>query len=138
MADLFENPIGTDGFEFVEFTSPEPEKLAAYFEQIGFTAVSRHRSKNVLRYKQNDINFILNMEPSGQPAEFRKAHGVAAVDERELEVGRRIADGDSCRAQVEVLGVGEHLVHRLRLRHTPSVLLRRHAGGTRPPKQRSA
>jgi 4-hydroxyphenylpyruvate dioxygenase len=78
MADLFENPIGTDGFEFVEFTSPEPEKLAAYFEQIGFTAVSKHRSKNVVRYKQNDINFILNMEPSGQAAEFRSAHGPSA------------------------------------------------------------
>jgi 4-hydroxyphenylpyruvate dioxygenase len=78
MADLFENPIGTDGFEFVEFTSPEPEKLAAYFEQIGFTAVSKHRSKNVVRYKQNDINFILNMEPSGQAADFRSAHGPSA------------------------------------------------------------
>jgi 4-hydroxyphenylpyruvate dioxygenase len=78
MADLFENPIGTDGFEFVEFTAPEPDKLAAYFEQIGFTAVGRHRSKNVLHYKQHDINFILNMEPSGQPAEFRNAHGPSA------------------------------------------------------------
>jgi len=78
MADLFENPIGTDGFEFVEFTSPEPEKLAAYFEQIGFTAVSKHRSKNVVRYKQNDINFILNMEPAGQAADFRNAHGPSA------------------------------------------------------------
>lgn len=78
MADLFENPIGTDGFEFVEFTSPEPQKLAQYFEQIGFTAVSKHRSKNVVRYKQNDINFILNMEPNGQAADFRDAHGPSA------------------------------------------------------------
>ncbi|MBI3438967.1 MAG: 4-hydroxyphenylpyruvate dioxygenase [Proteobacteria bacterium] len=78
MADLFENPIGTDGFEFVEFTSAEPDKLAAYFEQIGFTAVGKHRSKNVVRYKQNDINFILNMEPSGQAADFRSAHGPSA------------------------------------------------------------
>jgi 4-hydroxyphenylpyruvate dioxygenase len=78
MADLFENPIGTDGFEFVEFTSPEPEKLAQYFEQIGFTAVSKHRSKNVVRYKQNDINFILNMDAAGQAADFRSAHGPSA------------------------------------------------------------
>jgi 4-hydroxyphenylpyruvate dioxygenase len=78
MADLFENPIGTDGFEFVEFTSPEPEKLAQYFEQIGFTAVSKHRSKNVVRYKQNDINFILNMDAAGQAADFRGAHGPSA------------------------------------------------------------
>ncbi|MEQ1619430.1 MAG: 4-hydroxyphenylpyruvate dioxygenase [Terricaulis sp.] len=78
MADLFENPIGTDGFEFVEFTSHQPEELAAYFERIGFTAVAKHRSKDVLRYKQGDINFILNMEPLGQAAEFRGAHGSSA------------------------------------------------------------
>src|SRR4030081_3122087 len=42
---------------------------------MGFTAVARHRSKNVLRYKQADIDFILNMEPQGQPAEFRGVHG---------------------------------------------------------------
>jgi 4-hydroxyphenylpyruvate dioxygenase len=78
MADLFENPIGTDGFEFVEFTAPEPQALAAYFEKMGFTGVAKHRSKNVLRYKQGDINFILNMEPTGQPAEFRAEHGPSA------------------------------------------------------------
>ncbi len=78
MADLFENPIGTDGFEFVEFTGPQPEELARYFEQIGFTAIGKHRSKNVLHYKQADINFILNMEPSGQAADFRQAHGPSA------------------------------------------------------------
>jgi 4-hydroxyphenylpyruvate dioxygenase len=73
--NLFDNPLGTDGFEFVEFTSPDPQALSAHFEQLGFTAVATHRSKNVLRYKQGEINFILNMEPSGQPADFRKAHG---------------------------------------------------------------
>ncbi len=76
--DLFENPLGTDGFEFVEFTSPEPERLGGLFELMGFTAVSRHRSKNVVRYRQGDINFLLNMEPSGQPADFRAAHGPSA------------------------------------------------------------
>ncbi|MDP3735767.1 MAG: 4-hydroxyphenylpyruvate dioxygenase [Hyphomonadaceae bacterium] len=78
MADLFENPLGTDGFEFVEFTSPDPLVLAKLFETLGFTPVSRHRSKNVIRFKQGDINFILNMEPSGQPAEFRGQHGQGA------------------------------------------------------------
>ncbi|MEH6675649.1 4-hydroxyphenylpyruvate dioxygenase [Phenylobacterium sp.] len=76
--DLFENPLGTDGFEFVEFTSPEPERLGALFDLMGFTAVSRHRSKNVVRYRQGDINFLLNMEPSGQPADFREVHGPSA------------------------------------------------------------
>jgi 4-hydroxyphenylpyruvate dioxygenase len=76
--DLFDNPLGTDGFEFVEFTSPEPERLKGLFELMGFTAVSRHRSKNVLRFRQGDINFILNMEPAGQPADFRADHGPSA------------------------------------------------------------
>lgn len=76
--DLFDNPLGTDGFEFVEFTSPEPEKLKDLFEKMGFTAVAKHRSKNVLRFRQGDINFILNMEPAGQAADFRAAHGPSA------------------------------------------------------------
>ena len=78
MSDLFDNPLGTDGFEFVEFTSPEPERLKGLFELMGFAAVSRHRSKNVLRFAQGDINFILNMEPAGQPAAFRAEHGPSA------------------------------------------------------------
>jgi 4-hydroxyphenylpyruvate dioxygenase len=73
-----ENPIGLDGFEFVEFTSPDPEALAGLFVKLGFTHVGNHRSKNVRRYAQGDINFILNMEPSGQPAAFRQAHGPSA------------------------------------------------------------
>jgi len=76
--DLFDNPLGTDGFEFVEFTSPEPARLQQLFELMGFLAIAKHRSKNVLRFAQGDINFLLNMEPSGQPADFRNAHGPSA------------------------------------------------------------
>ena len=76
--DLLENPLGTDGFEFVEFTGPDPQAIARQFTSLGFTAVARHRSKNVVRYRQGDINFILNMEPSGPAAQFRAAHGPSA------------------------------------------------------------
>ncbi len=76
--DLFDNPLGTDGFEFVEFTSPDPQRIARQFEVMGFAPVARHRSKDVVRYRQGDINFILNMEPAGQAAEFRAAHGPSA------------------------------------------------------------
>ena len=78
MADLFENPLGTDGFEFVEYTSPEPEKLEALFESLGFTAVAKHKTKNIIRYKQGDITFLVNKEETGQAADFRKAHGPSA------------------------------------------------------------
>jgi len=73
--NLYQNPLGTDGFEFIEFTSPDPEALARLFSAMGFAAVARHRSKNVVRYRQGSINFILNMEPCGQAAVFRGAHG---------------------------------------------------------------
>ncbi len=73
-----DNPLGLDGFEFVEFTSPDPEALAGLFVAMGFTHLANHRSKNVRRYAQGDINFLLNMEPEGQAAEFRNAHGPSA------------------------------------------------------------
>ena len=72
------NDMGLDGFEFVEFTHPEPERLAAQFEALGFTHVGTHRSKNVRHYAQGDINFLLNMESTGQVADFRAAHGPSA------------------------------------------------------------
>jgi len=76
--DLLDNPLGTDGFEFVEFTGPDPQAIARQFTGMGFTAVAKHRSKNVVRYRQGDINFILNMEPRGPAAQFREAHGPSA------------------------------------------------------------
>jgi 4-hydroxyphenylpyruvate dioxygenase len=60
---------------------------------MGFAAVARHRSKNVLRLRQGDINLILNMEPAGQPAAFRAAHGPSAnaMAFRVKDAGRALA-----------------------------------------------
>ncbi|MEA3139002.1 MAG: 4-hydroxyphenylpyruvate dioxygenase [Gammaproteobacteria bacterium] len=89
---IFDNPLGTDGFAFVEFTSPDPQALGKTFEAMGFTAVAHHRSKHVVRYKQADIDFILNMEPHGQPAEFRGAHGpsINAMGFRVRDAGKAL------------------------------------------------
>jgi 4-hydroxyphenylpyruvate dioxygenase len=76
--DIWENPLGTDGFEFVEYCSTEPEKLGAVFELMGFTAVARHRSKDVVHYRQGTVNFILNNEPGSFAADFAKQHGPSA------------------------------------------------------------
>lgn len=73
-----ENVLGLDGFEFVEFTGPDPEALGQLFTQLGFTHVATHRSKDVRRYVQGDINFLLNFEPEGQVAEFRAQRGPSA------------------------------------------------------------
>jgi 4-hydroxyphenylpyruvate dioxygenase len=78
MADLFENPMGLDGFEFVEFASPEPGVLEPVFEVMGFTAVAKHRSKDVVLYRQGDINFIINNEAKSHAAYFAAEHGPSA------------------------------------------------------------
>ena len=78
MADLFDNPMGLMGFEFVEFASPTPNVLEPLFEKMGFTLVAKHRSKDVLLYRQGDINFIVNREPKSQAAYFAAEHGASA------------------------------------------------------------
>ena len=57
---IAENPIGTDGFEFVEFTSPIRTELEQYSGSLVLFAVGKHRHKDVVHYRQHDINFILN------------------------------------------------------------------------------
>jgi len=78
MADLFENPMGLMGFEFVEFASPNPNTLEPLFEKLGFTLVAKHRSKDVLLYRQGDINFIVNREPKSLAGYFAAEHGPSA------------------------------------------------------------
>lgn len=75
MTDLFDNPMGLDGFEFVEFASPESNVIEPVFEMMGFTKVASHRSKDVDLYRQGGINFILNKEPKSQAAYFAEEHG---------------------------------------------------------------
>ncbi len=72
------NPMGTDGFEFVEFTGPDQAQLRAVFERLGFSMVARHRSKDVSLWRQGQVNFILNAEPSSFAQAFGKVHGPSA------------------------------------------------------------
>ncbi|MCA0242892.1 MAG: 4-hydroxyphenylpyruvate dioxygenase [Proteobacteria bacterium] len=78
MADLFDNPLGLMGFEFVEFASPTPGVLEPLFEMMGFRQVARHRSKDVLLFRQGDINFIVNREPKSLAGYFAAEHGPSA------------------------------------------------------------
>ena len=104
MADLFDNPMGLMGFEFVEFASPSAGVLEPLFESMGFTMVARHRSKDVLLYRQGDINFIVNREPKSLAGYFAAEHGPSACAmafrvrdshkayERALELGAQPVD----------------------------------------------
>lgn len=97
--DLFDNPMGTDGFEFVEFAALNPAPVVAVLESMGFSAVAHHRSKKVTLYRQGRINFILNAEPDSSATEFASLHGAsvnamafrvrdaAAVYRRALDMG---------------------------------------------------
>ncbi|WP_237060341.1 4-hydroxyphenylpyruvate dioxygenase [Microbulbifer sediminum] len=78
MADLFENPMGLDGFEFVEFTAPEKGILENVFTAMGFSKVARHRSKDVELWRQGDINFITNYEPGSHADYYAREHGPSA------------------------------------------------------------
>jgi 4-hydroxyphenylpyruvate dioxygenase len=85
-----DNPMGTDGFEFVEYAAPDPAALGALFEQLGFAAVARHRSKRVTLYRQGDVNFIVNAEPDSFAQAFARVHGpsVCALAFRVKDAGR--------------------------------------------------
>jgi 4-hydroxyphenylpyruvate dioxygenase len=78
MTDLFDNPMGLMGFEFVEFASPAADILEPVFERLGFRLVARHRSKDVVLYRQGGINFIVNREPKSPAGYFAAEHGPCA------------------------------------------------------------
>jgi 4-hydroxyphenylpyruvate dioxygenase len=78
MSGTFENPMGTDGFEFVEYTAPDPELLRALFTRMGFPVAARHRSKDVTLHRQGDINFVINAEPGSFGRQFARLHGPSA------------------------------------------------------------
>src|SRR5260221_3497354 len=78
MKQLWDNPVGTDGFEFVEYTAPDVGELKVLFERMGFRAVAHHRSKAVTLFRQGGVNFIVNAEPDSHGSRFAKAHGPSA------------------------------------------------------------
>ncbi|WP_339914738.1 4-hydroxyphenylpyruvate dioxygenase [uncultured Brevundimonas sp.] len=73
-----ENPLGVDGFEFVEFTGPEPEAMASRLELMGFTPTHVNPKTGAVRLKQGDITLLVNRAPKGQSADFARDHGPSA------------------------------------------------------------
>jgi 4-hydroxyphenylpyruvate dioxygenase len=74
----FENPMGVDGFEFVEFAAPDPALLHTQFPKLGFVAVARHKTRKITVYRQGACNFLVNEEPDSFAADFAAAHGPSA------------------------------------------------------------
>jgi 4-hydroxyphenylpyruvate dioxygenase len=120
------NPMGTSGFEFVEFAAPDPEAMGAIFAQMGFSKVARHRHKRVWLYRQGEINFIINAEPDSFGQRFARLHGpsvcaiafrvedAAAAYARAIELGAWGFDGKSGPMELNIpaiKGVGDSLIY---------------------------
>src|SRR5882757_4512611 len=73
-----DNPMGTDGFEFVEYAHPKPEALHALFKLMGYVPVARHKTKKITVYHQGDINYLVNQEPGTHGFDFVGKHGPCA------------------------------------------------------------
>jgi 4-hydroxyphenylpyruvate dioxygenase len=97
------NPMGTDGFEFVEYAAPDPGLLRGLFERLGFPVVARHRSKNVTLHSQGDINFIINAEPESFGQKFAAAHGPSVC-----AMGFRVRDAAAAFERAVALGAEPH------------------------------
>lgn len=95
MPDLFDNPIGLDGFEFIEFCAPQKGVLEPVFTALGFTLVARHRSKDVQLWRQGGINLVANYEPKSPAAYFATEHGASACG-----MGFRVRDAALAYARV--------------------------------------
>jgi 4-hydroxyphenylpyruvate dioxygenase len=120
------NPMGTAGFEFVEFAAPDPVQMGAIFEQMGFSLIARHRHKHVLLYRQGEINFIINGEPGSFGQRFARLHGpsvcaiafrvedAAKAYARAVEQGAWGYDGRSGPMELNIpaiKGVGDSLIY---------------------------
>jgi 4-hydroxyphenylpyruvate dioxygenase len=95
----WDNPMGTAGFEFIEYAAPDPVAMGQLFERMGFTAVARHRRKNVLLYRQGGINFIVNAEPDSFAQRFARQHGPSIC-----AIAFRVADAKAAYERALSLG----------------------------------
>ena len=122
----WDNPMGTDGFEFVEYAAPDPQALGRLFETMGFTAIARHRHKKVTLYRQGEINFIINAEPNSFAQRFARLHGPSvcamafrvndarAAYERALELGAWGFDHHTGPMELNIpaiKGIGDSLIY---------------------------
>ncbi|MCH8202443.1 MAG: 4-hydroxyphenylpyruvate dioxygenase [Proteobacteria bacterium] len=97
-----DNPIGTDGFDFVEYAAGKGTLLQDLFTELGFSPVARHKSKNITLYRQGGINFLLNAQKEGFAAEFAKTHGPSAC-----AMGFRVANAEAALIEVQRRGASK-------------------------------
>ena len=122
----WDNPMGTAGFEFIEYAAPDPAAMGKLFERMGFTAIARHRHKNVTLYRQGEINFLINAEVDSFAQRFARLHGpsicaiafrvqnAAEAYRRALELGAWGVDTASGPMELNIpaiKGIGDSLIY---------------------------
>ena len=122
----WDNPMGTDGFEFIEYAAPDPAALGTLFKQLGFAPIARHRNKDVTLYRQGEVNFIINAEPDSFAQRFARQHGpsicaiafrvnnAVAAYRRALELGAWGFDSKSGPMELNIpaiKGIGDSLLY---------------------------
>ena len=122
----WDNPMGTDGFEFIEYAAPDPAATGALFEHMGFKGIAHHRHKNVTLYRQGEINFIVNAEPDSFAQRFARLHGpsicaisfrvqdAAKAYKRALELGAWGFAGQAGPGELNIpaiKGIGDSLIY---------------------------
>ncbi|KAI3608860.1 4-hydroxyphenylpyruvate dioxygenase [Cupriavidus necator H850] len=73
----WDNPLGIQGYEFIEFASPDPAALGRTLERFGFAAIARHRHKAVKLYRQGEMNFIVDAEPDSFATRYASEYGLS-------------------------------------------------------------
>lgn len=84
------NPAGTDGFDFLEYTTNDPKKLSQQFEAMGFVNVAKHHIHDVTVYQQNGIRFFLNTTRHSMAKKFADQHGACVS-----AMGFRVKDANA-------------------------------------------
>jgi 4-hydroxyphenylpyruvate dioxygenase len=117
--------MGTDGFEFIEFTAPEPKLLHDLFKRMGFIPIAKHRQRDITLYRQNEVNFLVNGAPDSFAADFAAKHGPSAcgfairvrdaeaAQARALEHGaKRVAKADTAALDTPAIeGIGGSMLY---------------------------
>jgi 4-hydroxyphenylpyruvate dioxygenase len=122
----WDNPMGTAGFEFIEYAAPDPQAMGALFERMGFKAIAKHRHKAVVLYRQGGINFIVNAEPDSFAQRFARLHGPSicaiafrvqdakAAHERALSLGAWGYSGTAGPGELNIpaiKGIGDSVIY---------------------------
>lgn len=124
----YANPAGTDGFDFLEFTTLDPNKLIQQFTAMGFSRIAKHNTQDIFIYQQNNIRFLINSSKHSQAQQFAESHGASVyamgfkVENADKAYQHAIANGakpykDTVFGIPAIYGIGNSLIYFIEYQH---------------------